>query len=80
MLFGAGNVKEFQDIKDILDLYCLATGMELNKGKSSIQYNDLGKGTREQLVQNFPFVVADIEEGIKYLDFLLNQNSYGYAN
>jgi hypothetical protein len=42
MLFGAGNVKVFLALKDILELFFFARGMELNKGKYSIRFNAMG--------------------------------------
>jgi hypothetical protein len=41
MLFGAGTVREIQSLKEILDLFCSTTGMELNSRKSSIRVNEM---------------------------------------
>jgi hypothetical protein len=33
LIFGASDVQEFQVLKDIMELFCEATGMEINHGK-----------------------------------------------
>jgi hypothetical protein len=54
--------------------------MELNRGKYSIRFNAMGEEACVQLEFFFPFYSSDIEEGIKYLGFMLKPNSYGYAD
>jgi hypothetical protein len=66
MLFGAGTLKEMQEIKDILTLFCKATGMELNN-KSSIRVCELDVEVRDLLRAMFSIEVMDIESEIKYL-------------
>jgi hypothetical protein len=81
ILFGStSNVKEFHVIKDISDLFFSTTGRDMNMGKSSIRYNALGFEAHEQLIFFFPFSISDIDEGIKYLGFELNQNYYRYVH
>jgi hypothetical protein len=34
ILFGAGIISEFQDLKKILNLFCISIGMKVNRSKS----------------------------------------------
>jgi len=80
MLFGASNVKEIQALKEILELLCLSTRMELNNKKSSIRVNELEAEEKEILERQFPFEILNLDVKIKYLGFVIKPNSYGYAN
>jgi hypothetical protein len=60
MLFGAGTIKEIQEIKDILTLFCKATGMEINNNKSSIRVCELDDEIRNILGSCFSFEVMDV--------------------
>jgi hypothetical protein len=39
ILFGADSPQEFQALKDIMDLYCHVTSMEINMTKSNLLFN-----------------------------------------
>jgi hypothetical protein len=63
-------------LRDILDLFCLATRMEINMEKSSMQFHALSDESRAHLRSILPFQHNEIEEGIKYLGFYLNHYAY----
>jgi hypothetical protein len=49
MLFDLGSVVEPKKYKEIIVLYCKATGMEVNGHKSSILFNGLEENLERQL-------------------------------
>lgn len=63
-------------MQEILDLYCTATGMELNIQKSSNCFNRLDVEEKQGLISIFPFRALDFRDGFKYLGFLLKPNGY----
>jgi hypothetical protein len=50
--------------------------MEINKQKSSINFSSLDEEEAIYIVERLPFQVLDIDEGLKYLGFLLKPNNY----
>jgi len=41
ILFGMGTLREAEKYKEMMDLYCNATGMEVNINKSNIIFNNV---------------------------------------
>jgi hypothetical protein len=78
MIFGHGSIRELKSIKEIIDIYCLATCMEVNMEKSSLLFKELEEATRSQVTNPMPKNHLDIEQGIKYLGFKLKPNYYKY--
>jgi len=76
LIFCSGNRRETRVLKEILDLFSKATGMELNAGKSSLTTNRLRPTEEEELLRYFPFNAAGLDEGLKYLGFSLKANLY----
>jgi hypothetical protein len=80
MIFGACKVQEFQILKSILDLFCSATGMQINMKKSNMLTCALED---ELLVQSdawLPFKRENIDIEIKYLGFKLKPWNYRLEN
>jgi hypothetical protein len=69
-------VKEFQQLKSILDLCYVATGMQINMSKSTMLISIIKEELLIQLDSLLPFNRKSIEEGIKYLGFKLKPCSY----
>jgi len=65
MLFVASNVQEFLVLKNIMDLFCKATEMEINIEKYSIKSYALGAEVKAQLRNILPFSSSEIDVGIK---------------
>jgi hypothetical protein len=76
ILFGSGNVSEWEAFKEVMELFCKAFGMAFSPQK----YCFLEAGwTNEELVglkRILEFEVSPIEVGFKYLGFFLKPNCY----
>lgn len=52
-----------------MELFHIATGMEINEEKSLINWANLSKETFNFLAGLFPFPYSPLDEGFKYLGF-----------
>jgi hypothetical protein len=50
--------------------------MEINEQNSSITFSSLDEEETLYIVERLPFQVLDIDEGLKYLGFLIKPNNY----
>jgi hypothetical protein len=80
LLFGNGTLTEWETFKEVLDLFCLATGMSFSPHKSL--FLEAGWLEEELTVLKvlFPFEVKPLETGFKYLGFFLKPNCYSLAD
>jgi len=76
LIFCSGSRGDTRALKEILDLFSKATGMEINAGKSSLTTNLLRPIEQAELLRYFPFNSVGIGEGLKYLGFALKANLY----
>ena len=76
LIFCSGSKGESKVLKEILDLFSKATGMEINAGKSSLTTHMLRPKEESELLRLFPFSSAGLEVGLKYLGFSLKANNY----
>jgi hypothetical protein len=76
LIFSTGSRKDAETLKNILSLFSKATGMVINEGKSSLTTNLLTEEELGAFRQHFPFVEKKLEEGLKYLGFVLKPNDY----
>jgi hypothetical protein len=75
--FPMGSVEKGRKMHEILQLYCKATGMEVNYLNSAIYFNELGDMDEKQLKVLFPFKNVLFQDGLKYLGFNIKPNGYG---
>ena len=54
----------------------MAIGMMTNTGKSIISLMNILKEEKELFKRMFPFIVVELQDGIKYLGFYLKPNDY----
>jgi len=74
LLFGGNTLEEWECFKDILTLFCTATGMEISLTKSALIAH---KGNIDaRICEIFPVPVLSLEEGLKYLGFTLKPDGY----
>jgi hypothetical protein len=78
ILFGVGVVSEFQALKGILDLFCVAIGMQINMVKSNMVVSEIWVGVIEQSHVILPFARKSNDDGNKYLGLELKPNAYHY--
>ena len=70
LIFCSGTKGESKVLKEILDLFSKATGMEINAGKSSLTTHMLRPEEESELLRFFPFTTAGLEEGLNILALL----------
>ena len=70
---------EFEDRKceEIIKIYCKSTAMDLNVLISIVSFNGINEEIEKHLKAMFPFDYLEMEEGMKYLSFILKPNGYG---
>jgi hypothetical protein len=76
ILFGIGYIVEWKAYKEVLDLFCKATGMEFNTQKSSFLQEGWDDVELNLLKEIFPFEVKPLDTGFKYLGFFIKPNCY----
>jgi hypothetical protein len=76
LIFGKGSIEEWSVYKEILELFCSATGMMFSESKSSFMIVGLEANELTLIKQLLPFKFQLLDEGFKYLGFFLKPNSY----
>eukprot|EP00253_Pinus_taeda_P016222 PITA_16222 len=76
LLFTNGSLNELKELKNILDLFMKATGMQINLRKSQLLMEGFSRNECTQITAILPFEVYNMETSFKYLGFWLKPNSY----
>ena len=76
LIFLNGSVRDIIALNDILQLFCKATGMEINREKSTRSMMRCTYQESQMASQYFPFLESNMLEGIKYLGFRLRLDGY----
>eukprot|EP00253_Pinus_taeda_P023384 PITA_23384 len=76
LLFTNGSLNEIKELKNILDLFMKATGMQINFRKSQLITEGLHRNEETQISALLPFEVLSMENPFKYLGFWLKPNAY----
>lgn len=63
-------------LKDILNRFQSATGLQINKAKSTLFHNDINMETVEWISVLFGIEMRSIKDGLKYLGFQLKSKGY----
>ncbi len=76
IMFNNGSLEDCRTLKRILDLFLKATGLYINKRKSTLTCIGLSRELvrRVELVLNFQF--KSLEDNFKYLGFFLKPDNY----
>ena len=61
LLFCNGLHKDAKNLREVLDLYCLANGMQINVGKS---FMGVGKENKVLFMQFFPFLKLNVTRAL----------------
>jgi len=80
LLIGKGTMEEWVVLKDILDLFCRASCMEISSKKSNFHYNLINQSKLDTFKSMFGFVTTSLDEGFKYLGFTLKPNKYQFQD
>ena len=76
LIFCSGERGETHVLKEILELFSKATGMEINFSKSTLTTHLLRQEEVAEITRNFPINTAGLEAGLKYLGFPLKAIFY----
>jgi hypothetical protein len=75
-IFYDGTRRDVMMSKEILDLYCAIKGMLVNDEKSCISYIGVLDDEHAYFSTFFPYVNTNLDDGMKYLGFMLKPNDY----
>ena len=70
------NSEELKVLHTIMEIFCNAIGMEVNAEKYNIYTNKIQVGTLIGLNKLFQFKNGQMEDGFRYLGFILKLNNY----
>jgi len=70
---------ESKHYKEILDLFCDTTGVVVNFNNFSIYFLTMVDEIRQHLSKLFSFPLFELENGIKYLWYVLKLKNYGIS-
>ena len=76
LIFCSGNVHDVNTIFGLLGLFSSVNGMEINAGKSSPTTHGMDVVEVRHATTLFPYIRANLDEGLKYLGFMLKPNNY----
>lgn len=80
VIFGKGNLKEWEKIWDLINLFSRATGMTVRRRRSFFLYNIIQEEELQSLKAMFPIEFIPLNEGFKYLGYFLKPNNYKKAD
>jgi hypothetical protein len=70
------DLNEWQEIKGILNLFCCASGLQINEAKSTFHYSGLLAADLETFKSIFPFGYQELSLGFSYLGYFLRPDCY----
>lgn len=76
LVFTNGDSNEIKELKNILDLFLKATGMQINSRKSQLIVEVLNRQEKAQIFSIFPYDTSNMESPFKCLGFWLKPNAY----
>ena len=76
ILFGSGTTTEWRAILEIFELFCRASGMEINVDKTCVLCVDESHEKTQQILEIFPVKSFPLDLGFKYLDYMFEPNCY----
>jgi len=76
LIFLNGSFRDSYYFKNILSLFCKATGMMPNYDKPTIIFVSCLQNEERYASQQFAFVRKELDTGLKYMGFKLKPNGY----
>ena len=76
IIFGMGTLEEWKEYKEILNLFCVASGMRFNLEKYYFLSNYIFKDTSKVITDILPYKMDLIDKGFKYMGFWLKHLGY----
>ena len=77
ILFRVGNLEEWEAFAELLELFCIASGMCISVGKSTFLVCNVGERVLNNISGILPFKMDSILVGFKYLGYYLKPLGYG---
>ena len=79
-MLGEGTWENLKETKKILELYKKATSMHINVEKSILLENTIPEAIKERIQAETPYILKPMDDGFKYLGFVLNPNAYSFRD
>ena len=76
IIFFKGTTRDSFKPNEILDLYCNATGMEVNVNKSILSFPGIPENDIVHFSTLFPNTISNQDKGLMYLGFVLAPYDY----
>jgi hypothetical protein len=76
LIFCDGCCRDSLKLRDILDPYYLATGMQVSVGNHIVSSMGICEEDKNMFSQIFPYPIVELLESIKYLSFYLKPSDY----
>ena len=80
IMMGEGTWENLKEAKKILELYKKATSMHINVEKSILSENAITEAIKERIWEKTPYILKPMDEGFKYLGFVLKPNAYCFKD
>ena len=77
LIVGDDLVAEWAFLQSLLSCFCKASDLKVSEKKSVLLYSCYETGLKDSLLNLFPYNFGSIEEGFKYLGFIIKPNGYG---
>jgi len=76
ILFGCGVFEEWQVLHHVLRIFCAVTKMFVSCEKSCFIRNGVAEEVMDQILGILRYKVQSINDGLKYLGYMLKPNNY----
>jgi hypothetical protein len=76
LIMTKASVDEWKEIKEILLIFCSASGLLINWTKSTFYYVGIQGETLGNLKEIFPYNFDDLSKGFRYLGYFLKVDAY----
>jgi len=75
-ILGSGDVNEWRYLKVLVDLFCNASGLDINFSKLVFVYSNVVEIAIQVVARVWEVAFSPLEEGLKYLGYHLKATYY----
>jgi hypothetical protein len=76
LILNKASLSEWQVIKDLLTIFCSASGLQINNQKSSFYQFGVHQSALDSIKLTFNFSINNMTTGFKYLGYILKADTY----
>jgi hypothetical protein len=76
LIISKASPDEWQEIKNILSIFCRASGLMINWSKSIFYFSKFNGDALENLKGIFPHCFEELDKGFHYLGYVLKADAY----